>query len=196
MHMALVDRVKNIILKPQDEWPVIAAEPATTSGLYTSYVAPLAAIPAVASFIGMTLIGYSMLGISIKLGFGQGLTQMTISFALALATTYVLALIIEALAPTFEGQKDRMAALKLSAYSSTPGWVAGIFQIIPSLGLLVILASLYGIYLLYIGLPVLMKCPKDKAPVYTAAIVGSAVVLAIIAGAVIGSLSAGPSVRM
>jgi Yip1 domain len=151
--MSLVDRVKNIILKPHDEWPVIAAETETTSGLYSRYIAPLAAIPAVATFIGMTLIGYSMLGVSIKLGFGQGLTQMIIGFALALATVYVLALIIEALAPTFEGQKDRMAALKLAAYSSTPGTVAGILHIIPSLGVLVLLASLYGIYLLYTGLP-------------------------------------------
>ncbi len=194
--MSLVDRVKNIILKPNEEWPVIAAEPETTGGLYSRYIAPLAAIPAIAQFIGMTLIGYSMLGVSIKLGFGQGLSQMIIGFVLTLITIYVLALIIEALAPTFDGQKDRMAALKLAAYSSTPGWVAGILQIIPALGMLVILAALYGIYLLYIGLPVLMKCPKDKAPVYTAAIVGCAVVLAIIAAAVISSFGSGPSFRM
>jgi hypothetical protein len=194
--MSLVDRVKNIILKPNDEWPVIAAETSSVGGLYSSYVAPLAAIPAIAQFIGLSVIGTTILGVSIKMGFGKGLSMMVFGFVLTLVMIYVLSLVIAALAPSFDGQKNQPQALKLAAYSMTPGWVAGIFQIIPSLGILALLAGFYGIYLLYLGLPVLMKCPKDKAPIYTAAIVGCWVVLAIIAATVVGTFAGGPSLRM
>ncbi len=194
--MSLVERVKNIILKPAETWPVIASEANAVGGLYSSYIAPLAAIPALAQFIGLSVIGTSVLGVAIKVGFGKGLTMMVLGFIMTLVMVYVLSLIIDALAPTFAGEKNQPQAFKLAAYSATPGWVAGIFQIIPSLGILALLGALYGIYLLYLGLPTLMKCPKDKAPVYTAAIVGCWVVLAIVSGALIAAFSGGPTVRM
>ena len=64
--MNLVERAKNIILKPKQEWQVIAAEPHTVPGLYTQYVMILAAIPAVAAFIGFSLIGTSGFGVSYR----------------------------------------------------------------------------------------------------------------------------------
>ena len=36
--MALMDRVKNILLTPKTEWEVIDAEPATVAGLYSLYL--------------------------------------------------------------------------------------------------------------------------------------------------------------
>ena len=47
----LIDRVKAILLTPTTEWPVIAAEPETTSGLYTKYIMILAAIGPIAMFL-------------------------------------------------------------------------------------------------------------------------------------------------
>ncbi len=62
--MNLVDRAKNILLQPKQEWAVIEAETTDTKTLYTSYAMILAAIPAVAGFIGMSIIGYgSLLGV-------------------------------------------------------------------------------------------------------------------------------------
>jgi hypothetical protein len=69
-------------------------------------------------------------------------------------------------------------------YSYTPAWIAGVLHIIPTLGLLIIFAALYGLYLLYLGLPVLMKCPQDKAAGYTVIVVVCAIVVAVIAGLV------------
>jgi len=177
----IVARVKNIILSPSTEWPVIAAEPSSTSAIYLRYVAPLVAIGVVASFIGHTLIGTSAgpLGM-IRVGVFAGLAHAILIFGLSFVQVFLISWLVDVLAPTFGGQRDSLAALKVTAYSFTPGWVAAVLNIIPMLGLLGILAALYGLYLLYLGLPVLMRCPKEKSVGYTVVLVICAVVLSVI----------------
>jgi Yip1 domain. len=186
----LTTRVKGILTTPRTEWPAIAAEPASVGSLYTGYIAILAALPALAGFIKGSLIGYGGFGVTMRTPVGAGLTGMVLAYLLSLAVVYVMALIINALAPTFGGQKDPVQALKTVAYAWTAAWVAGIFAIVPWLGWLVGLAgTVYAIYLLYLGLPHTMKCPPEKAGGYTAvsviiAIVLSWIVALIVAGVV------------
>lgn len=188
--MNLVERAKNITLSPKTEWPVIAEESTNTADLFKNYVAPLAAIPAVAGFVGMSLIGFSvaMLG-TIRLPIGVGITAMVMNFVFALAGVYLISLIIDALAPQFGAQKNSMQALKLAAYSFTPAWLAGILSLLPSLSMLSLLAGLYSIYVLYLGVPVLMKAPEEKAVAYTAASVVCSIVIMVVFGLVIGAIT-------
>ena len=160
--MALVERVQSILLRPKQTWPVIAAEPADVASIYTGYVVILAAIPAIAGFIGWTLVGGGAFGVTYHLPVLAGALRMLLSYALSLAMVFVLALIVDALAPTFGGTKSQIQALKLVAYASTAGFVGGIFSLIPSLGILGLLAAFYSIYLLYTGIPVLMRCPPGR----------------------------------
>lgn len=182
--MNLIERVKRILLSPKSEWEVIDAEQTTPAQLYTGYIAPLAAIGPIAQ-----LIGYSVFGISVpfvgtyRMPIGSAITSAIVSYILALVGTYVLALIIDALAPTFNGQRSQIQALKVAAYSSTASWVAGIFALIPGLRFLVIL-GVYSLYLLYLGLPVVMKSPKEKAVGYTVVVMLAAIVLFILIGVV------------
>ena len=172
----LVERVKAILLTPQTEWPVIAREPEDTAALLTNYVAILGLIPALAGFIGGSLIGgYTPIV--------AGLIGAIVSYVLTFVTVFVVALIIDALAPTFGAQKGFPNALKLSVYSYTPSWLAGIFLLIPGLSFLSIL-GLYGLYLLWLGVPPLMQAPRDKALPYAGAIVLCALVIAILIGLV------------
>lgn len=186
----LVARAKAMLLTPRTEWPVVAAEPTTTAGLYKGYIIPLAAIPAIFGFLKMSVIGTSMMFAgTFRVGLGSGLTYMVLGYLLSLASVYVTALIVNALAPTFGGQKDSLQALKAMAFASTASWVAGAGQIVPGIGWLIMIAGgIYSIYLLYLGLPHTMKCPQDKAGGYTAVIVIIAIVLYFIVGAVIGSV--------
>ncbi|HJR16425.1 MAG TPA: Yip1 family protein [Gemmatimonadales bacterium] len=182
--MNLVERVKRILLSPRSEWEVIDAEPTTVADLYTRYIMPLAAIAPIAQ-----LIGYSAFGISVPFGgtyrvpIGSAVTQAIVTYVLTLAGTYVLALIIDALAPTFEGQRSQIQALKLAAYSLTASWVAGIFALVPGLRILVLL-GLYSLYLLYLGIPILMKTPREKAVGYTAVVIIAAIILSLVTGAI------------
>jgi len=185
----LLERAKNILLKPNAEWAVIAAETTSTRKLYTGYIVPLAAIGPIASIVGMSLVGIDVafLG-TIRTPFLSSVSYGIVAFVLALVGVLVLALIIDALAPTFSGEKNRGQALKLAAYSYTPAWLAGVLSVIPTLSPLEIVAALYGLYLLYLGLPILMKAPKEKALGYTAVVVICAIVLGVLSGAISGTI--------
>lgn len=178
--MNIVDRVKNILLKPKEEWPVIAGETTSTAELYTNYIIPLAAIPAVSMFIGWSVIGLPFVG---RISMTTGLTMMVTQFVMALIGVFVLSLVIDFLAPNFGGEKNASQALKVAAYSMTAAWLAGIFQILPMLGILGIV-GLYSLYLLYLGLPVLMKVPTEKAVAYTVVVIVAGIVIWAIVGAV------------
>jgi hypothetical protein len=186
--MDLVARVKGIVLTPRTEWPVIEREPGDAAYLFTNYVAILAAIPPLAGFIGGSLIGYSVAGIgTVRLGFFSGLFHAVVAYLLTFVGVYIVALIIDALAPTFGASKNFDNALRISAYYPTPFWLAGIFSLIPRLGFLSIL-GFYGIYLLYLGLPGLMKAPADKAGVYAAAVIACAIGVVIVIALILGAL--------
>ena len=182
----IVERIKAILTTPRTEWPSAAAEPATVQSLYTGYIAIVAALPIIAGFIKGSLIGTSMFGVTVRDSIGGGITRMVLGYVLSLVVVYLVALIINALAPSFGGQKDMVQALKTVAYSWTAYWVAGIAVIVPWLGMLILLAGgIYSIYLLYLGLPHTMKCPPEKAGGYTAVSVIIAIVLSWIVGAII-----------
>jgi hypothetical protein len=187
--MSIVDRVKNICLTPNTEWPVIAAEPASAGSLITGYVVPLAAIGAVSGFVGGSVIGRTLPFIgTYRTSLMTGLGFACFTFVMAIVGVFVLSVIINALAPNFGGQKDSTLALKVAVYSYTPAWVAAVLNILPLLGALAILGGLYGLYLLYLGLPRLMKCPEDKAVGYTAVIVVCAIVLSVVITAIGGTV--------
>ena len=188
--MNLVDRVKNILLQPKQEWAVIETEATDPKTLYTTYAMILAAIPAVAGFIGGSIIGYSAFGISVRVPMVQGIAGMIVGYVLSLGGVYVLALIIDALAPNFGGTKNMNQALKLAVYSATASWLAGIFSMVPGLRILGLL-GLYSLYLLYTGLPLLMKSPEDKSMTYTIVIVVCALVISIVIGAVSAGIMGG-----
>ncbi|MEK7374765.1 MAG: Yip1 family protein [Thermodesulfobacteriota bacterium] len=182
--MTLVERVKRILLQPKQEWEVIAGESTTTPDLYRNYIIPLAAIGPVASIIGMSIVGIGMpFGSAFRIPIVTAILSAGVHYVLSLVGVYVLALIIDFLAPTFSGEKNPGQALKLSAYSSTAAWIAAIFVIIPALGILGI-TGLYSLYLLYEGIPVLMKAPREKALVYTIAVAVAAIVIFVVIGSI------------
>jgi hypothetical protein len=183
----LIARVKAILLSPRTEWPVIAAEEATVGGLYRNYIVWLTGVAALASFISMSIIGRTVWVLGMfRVGIMAGLMRAIVSWALVLLFVWLFAWLVDALAPTFGGQKNRVQALKAVAYSFTAGWVASIAVIVPGLGGLIALVGLvYGIYLLYLGLPQTMKCPPEKAAGYTAVTVVIAIVVAWILSAVV-----------
>jgi len=189
--MNLVDRVKKIIVQPKQEWRVIDGESYTVQDLYLHYVMILAAIPAVASFIGWSLVGIGAFGSTFRVPIGAGVAHMVLGFLLSLGAVYVLALIIDAFAPKFEGQKNFMQALKVAAFSSTASWLAGVFYVVPALSILGLL-GLYSLYILFVGLPILMKTPEDKSLPYTVVVMVAVIVIVVVIRAVAALTIPGP----
>lgn len=184
--MSIVQRAKDVLLNPKTAWPAIEAESATVQSIYVPYVVALAAISAVAGFIGMSIVGVGGFGFSYRVPMLSGLLHMVVGFVLALVMVFVMALIANALAPTFGGQKNQIGALKLIAYGSTAGFLGGVFSVFPAASILGLLAALYSVYLIYTGVPVLMKCPAGKALPYTAVLL----VCGVVAGLVLAWTSA------
>lgn len=183
--MNLVERAKNIIMTPKPEWQVIDAEPLDIGQLLMKYVLPLAAIGPIAIFIGTSVFNRGLVRVSI----GGALAAAITSFILAVIGVFAIAWVINTLAPNFGGERNMPQAIKVAAYSATPQWIAGIFGLIPALLILIMVAGLYSLYLFYLGLPVLMKVPQEKAMVYTVVVIVAAIVLFMIVGALTTSIA-------
>jgi len=182
--MDIVDRVKAILLTPKSEWLVIERESGDPTYLFTNYVAILAAIPAVCGFVGESIIrSLAAIG-TVRVGIVFGIAFAIVNYLLAFVMVYVTGLIINALAPTFNGQKNQPNALKLAVYSMTPAWLAGIFSLIPGFSVLGFLLGLYRLYPLWVGLPLLMKSPEEQSVGYAAAIVVCAIVVSLVISAI------------
>jgi hypothetical protein len=186
----LIERVKAILLTPKATWPVIAQEPTTTADLYKGYVLILAAVPAVFGFLDAVLFGYDIpFAGNVRMGFGFALSTALLTYGLSIFAVFLMALIVDMLAPNFGGQKSSVQALKAVAYAFTASWVAGVGAIVPYLSLLIALAgAVYSIYLLYLGLPPNMKVPQERAAVYTAVVVVVAIVLSWVVNFTVGTI--------
>ena len=190
--MDLVARVQGLILKPKEEWVKIKGEDTAPMALITGYAALLCAIPAIAQFIGYSLIGIRIpfLG-SYRYPLGSGLLRAVLYYVFTLASVYAFGLIINALAPNFGSKQNPQKAMQLSVYSMTIPFVAGIFYIIPSLGVLAAIAGLYGLYVLYLGFNTpMMDTPKDKVVSYLVVCCIVVVVLMLVVGFILGAIFA------
>ena len=179
--MDIVTRAKNMILSPAREWPVVASEPTSTAGLYQGYIIPLAAIPPLATLIGsMIFLPY--------VSFGTLILGAILAYVLSLIAVFILAWIAAKLAGMFGGIDNFDAGLKFVAFGSTASWVGGIFHLVPALGFLSLLASIYGIYLFYTGVSPVMNVPTSRAVGYLISLVVAAIIVFIIVFAIIGAI--------
>ncbi len=154
--MNLIDRAKNILLTPNAEWPVIAGESATLTSLLTTYVLPLAAIPAIASLLS-----------AMGAGMGYGIKSAIITYISSMVGFVITAYVVDFLADKFKSEKDINKSAQLVAYSMTASWVAGILVIVPVIGSLASIAgAIYAIYLMWLGVGPMKKTPDDQRIVY------------------------------
>lgn len=186
----LVQRVQDILMKPRPTWDVIDGEPATVNGLYTKYAVILALLPAIGGLLGNLLLAplmgafapYSMVG---------SIVAAALSYVLGLVGLYVFALVIDALAPSFDGTKSTIQALKGVVYGSTASWVGGALVFIPIIGWLFALAGgIYSLYLLFLGLPKMMKVPQEKAVGFVIVCLVVAIVIFFVIGMIVSSIVA------
>jgi len=187
----LQTRVINILTKPADEWKAIAAETTDAQTLTTGYIAVVAAIPAAATFIGLSIIGTTTyLGTQFRLGIVRGLSSAIVQYVLSIIAVHVAAIVVDKLAKNFKSEPSPIQALKLVAYASTAVWIAGALNIIPALSPIAFLGGLYSIYLFYLGMTPMMKTPDDQVLPYMVVSAVVVIVLMLVAGAIASSLTA------
>ncbi len=194
--MNLVERAKNILLTPVKEWDVIKGENIPIADMFTKYAMILAAIPAVAGFIGYVVIGMSYGFGTFRVPVGTALVWAIMTYILSLAGIFLLAFIIDTMAPTFGCAKNMIAAVKIAVFSYTPVWVAGILGIIPAISVLMLLASLYALYLLYLGLQKIKEPANDKLIPYFVVTIVALIVIYWLVGFIVSRIAFGSLVSL
>lgn len=177
--MNLVARAKGILTNPRQECAAIDAEPLDLGQLLVGYVLPLAAIGPIATIIGFSAFGG---GGMFKVSMGTAIGIAITSYILTIVGIFLLAWVINALAPTFSATQSMPQAIKVAAYSATAAWIAGVFNIFPALAILGAIGGLYSLYLCWVGLPILMKAPAEKATTYVVAVIVALIVIYVIIG--------------
>lgn len=193
--MGLVDRAKNILVTPKTEWEVIAAETKPPKDLIVPYVLPLAGAAAVAGFIDAVLIGTSVpfLG-TVRMSMVSGLVHAIVQLIMGVVGVFIMGFIIDAVGPSFGAQKNMDQATKVAIYACTAAWVGGVLIIIPGLGpVLVLLGVIYALYLLYLGLPRVMKSAEGKTLGYTGAVIACLIALGLVVMVIMWMLGLGRS---
>ncbi len=188
--MNLVERAKNIIMTPKTEWAVIASEEPNANGIFMGYALPLILLSAAAAFIGHGFIWGSHYGLG---GFGGSAISWGIYSAVMVVVAGVLgvwltAMIVNALAPSFGSEKNMGRAMQLVVYSYTPAWIGGLLMIYPPLGFIGSLFGIYGLYLIYLGLPHTMKTPADKVVTYMVISIVAIVVIYFVVAAIFAGI--------
>ncbi len=181
-------RVKLLVTDPKAELESIAVEEMSDLFLWKKYAAILAAIAPICSLIGMSLIGVRVMGVHFRISFFSALSNAVLSYLLALGSVFLLAWLINFLAPKFEATADANRALKLAVFAAVPGWLTGVFLLLPSLSILTLVGGVYGLYLLYLGMVPLMSAPQEKAGGYAGATIVIAIVIRILAGVLVGGM--------
>lgn len=173
-----------MLVQPQREWAAINGEFTKTGAIFRSYVIPVSAVPPVAYLLGAVLFGEqgTMFG-TLETTVGAAVQDAVIRYLCGLANVFILGIVLELLAPAFSGQANRVQGLKVAAYASTPAWLFGALAIVPRLGRYSIVGTLWALYLVYAGAPLLMKVSGERAtPFGVAAAVAAAAVGLLIEG--------------
>jgi len=187
--MSIVDRAANISLRPQSEWPVIAAETSSLAGIFTGYIAPLAAIGPIALVIGLSIVGVGIPFVgTYRAPFAASIAQAAVAFVMIMIGVAIMTAIAGALAPKFGGRPDSIAALKLVGYAYTPAFIAGVLGLFPPLSFLELFAGLWTLYVFYKGAPALLMSAPEKALPYTATCVVCGIALGFVAMLVGGAV--------
>jgi len=175
----MVSRARAVLFEPRAMFKEVESEFTKPGAIWGKYIVPLAAIGPIAGGIGRLVFGQriALTTLTSAVSISDAVTWAIISYLLSLAAVFVLTKVISLLAPGFGGQKNDVQALKVAAYASTPAWLAGAFTIYARLVMVAVIVSVYGLYLLYVGLPILMKVPQDRAMGYTAVVIIAAIVI-------------------
>jgi hypothetical protein len=192
---AIIKRAIAILTKPNDEWKVIKGESLSIADMFTKYAMILAAIPAIAGFIGYCIIGVSYGFGTFRIPIGRGLIWLILQYVLSLAGVFLLAFIIDSLAPSFGAKKDLVSSVKVVVYAYTAAWIAGVLYIIPSLAIIASLLSLYSLFLLYLGMDHIKEPPADKKVAYFVVSIIVAIVVFFIVGYLVQVVAFGGAAR-
>ena len=174
---SLAGMARAFLIRPREAWEEVRNQDAGPADLFTDVVLPAAAIPAVAHLLGFWYHG-----------FFATVFKAVLWYALAVSAVWAMGKTLVFLAPSFGAAPDETKAFRLAAYSFLPYFSAGVFYLLPFLSFVVFIGGLYGILVLYHGIPVLMEIPDEKSVSYALAAGFVMLVAVVFIGSITGGL--------
>ncbi|HRO04008.1 MAG TPA: Yip1 family protein [Terricaulis sp.] len=176
----ILSRAYGLFKDPKAEWEQIRAEKTTIPAILVGYAAPLAAIPPICDILGRYVFGQRVGEAMERPAFVDAIVNGVVFWLVAVALVGLLGILINAVAAHFDADQDDLAAQKVAAYSLTPAFLSGVFSLWPPLWWLSLFALAAMVYLMYRGLPILMKAPEDRALGYAATVTIAVMVCGIV----------------
>jgi hypothetical protein len=171
----ILSRAYGLFRDPKGEWRQIHDEQTTVPNILIGYVAPLAAIPPICDLIGSSVFAHML-----QVEPGQAIIRAVVTWIVSIALVGFLGVLVNVLASNFDAERNDLGSQKIAAYSLTPAFLSGVFSLFPWLWWLSLFALAAMVFLMYRGLPILMKAPEDRALGYAATVTIATVVAAII----------------
>ncbi|MDE1463947.1 Yip1 family protein [Spartinivicinus poritis] len=182
----LLNHIWGLFTTPQQEWRLIRNESNSVSKIYLTHVLLLAAIPAICGYIGFTQVGWSV-GTDklVKLTEANAASMALLGYMAMLAGIFVMGCFIQWMAKTYHANTTLSQTIVFAAYTATPLFLTGLGALLPNVWLnlfLVIAGASYATYLLYTGIPVMMKVPKEVGFLFASSVlcVGLVVLVSMI----------------
>ena len=150
-----IDRVSEVLTRPNPEfWEGLATEKRSNATVVFAYLFPLL----------LAAWGFRAAYIAEVVGWGPALLLVADSVVAVVVLSFVLGALAEAMAPRFGGERQGPASFRLFAFLQTPVLVAMVLEFLFSLAgaaqlgsFLQIAGLMYGVYLLWIGLPAFFR---------------------------------------
>jgi hypothetical protein len=201
--MAFLEHTLGIMLHPDSEWKAIRNEKHSFRQVFLSHVPLLALIPAVAFFIGVTQVGWSVgSGEPVRLTVMSAMELCGLTYFSLLFGVFILGEFINFMGKTYgvkdSAEKRHYEGTALAVYVTTPVFLVGIFGIYPDIWLNAMvtgIAGAYAVYLIYEGIPILMNISKEQAFMYASSVVMVGLVMMVVvrvAAVILWNLGVGP----
>ncbi|MBL8773185.1 MAG: YIP1 family protein [Phenylobacterium sp.] len=160
----MVARGLGILVRPGRTWARIAADPSAPRALLLGYAAPLALVPGACGVAGGLMFGFGIADVGVRMSPTGIVLSAVAGYMATLAAVVILSGLVALIAPRFGGEGGWPEATNLVVYAATASWLGGLARLVPGLELpVVILAGLYSLYALYLGLLSVMRIPQDRA---------------------------------
>ncbi len=189
----VLSHVVGLFSHPEQEWKAIHDERTSVTKCYCSHVLFLAALPAIAGFIGTTQVGWQLQlagNEPQRLTMGSALQIALLTYAAMLFGVFIVGKLIHWMAQTYGSSSTLPQCIALAAYTATPLFLVGLMLIYPQLWINMLIglpALAYSVYLLYTGIPIMMEISKERGFLFASAVlaVGLVVLVGILATTVI-----------
>lgn len=185
--MTVLQHSFGIMTHPASEWEMVRKEKNSFKQLFMGHVPFLALIPALASFYGVTQVGWSFGdGDPVRLTVSSALSLSALTYVALLAGVFIFGEFINWMSRTYgvsaPEEERHHAGTALAVCATTPLFFAGIFLLFPNLWLnaaVMLIAGAYSIYLIFKGLPVLMNIDQGRAQLYAYSIITVGMVMMV-----------------